>query len=79
MKKKTGQKKTAVAPSPFNTIALQWFRGLSPEAQVLILKMIATLKGWRLGRDEGLPLSVLLVTPQQRRVARQQKWIGGAR
>jgi hypothetical protein len=35
------------------------------------LKTIAQCKAWQLGRDKRLPIEVLLVTPEQRRAARQ--------
>ena len=68
MKKPKNPPKTA--PSPFNATALQWFRGLHVDSQIFLLKTIAQFKAWQLGRDESLPLSVLLATPEQRHAAR---------
>jgi hypothetical protein len=69
---KAGTTRTRPAsPEPFNEQARRWFRGITPEGQVLILKIIAQLKAWKLGRNQSLPVSVLLATPEQRRAARK--------
>jgi hypothetical protein len=58
---------------PFNENARRWFRGIPPDAQVCVLKIIASFRAWALCRDR-LPVASLLATDEQRRAyATQQR------